>query len=317
MLYRKLQSLQIIKIQLVTIVGLLLALWGCRERVKDEIADFAPVPVVNSFLVADSLIKVHVSLAGKLDSIPLGVVDGATVTCFVNDSLSEVLEPAGDGYYTGKAIARAGKIYRIEVNIPGFTEVTATDTIPWPVAPTRIEHVNLAAFNEEGQFFPAVRITFPVDQKMVHYFQVTLRLFQEEHSIQSEYHHITYLIDFSDPVFLAEGMLIPVFSSDKIRDTIYTLQMNYGSPTVGWNEPNTTIRWAKYYPFVVDFKTISFQYYQYLKQLYLYNTGRYPEFQFGSYKAFPLFSNVSNGMGLVAGGAVFRSEVITPEPWRR
>ncbi|MFA6129090.1 MAG: DUF4249 domain-containing protein [Bacteroidales bacterium] len=309
--------MQEIIIQSVAIIGLLLVLLGCRERVTDGIADFAQVPVVNSFLVADSLVKVHVSLAGKMDLIPLTVVDGATVSCFINDSVSEVLKPVGDGYYMGKTRVKTGTICRINVLVPGFDEISASDTIPGRVSPTRIEHVNFAAFNEEGQFFPAVRITFPVDQKKVQYFQVTLRLFHTEHSVQSEYHHITYLIDYSDPVFLAEGMLIPVFSSDKIRDTTYTLQMNYGSATIGWNDPVTYIRLVQYYPLVVEFKTISFQYYQYLKQLYLYNTGRYPEFQFGSYKAFPLFSNVSNGMGVVAGCAVYRSEVITPEPWRR
>jgi hypothetical protein len=63
----------------------------------------------------------------------------------------------------------------------------------------------------------------------------------------------------------------------------------------------------------VEFKTISYHYYQYLRQLYLYNYGRYPDFQFGPYKAFPLYSNVANGNGIVAAYSKYVSEIITPE----
>lgn len=296
----------------------LVTLLSCRELVQDEFPDFIPVPVVNSFLVADSLIKVHVSMAGKLDTVPLTVVDQATVTCFINDSLQFNLKSVGGGYYIGNKRVKAGSVYRFKVSIPGFTDLTATDTIPVPVALTRIEHINFAVFNEEGASYPGIRVTFPVDPERVQYYQVTIQLNHPDHfSHLPAYDYITRLIDFSDPVFLEEGMLIPVFNTAKIRDTTYTLQMNYQSGSFGWNDPVTYILLEQYYPLVVDFKTISYQYYQYLKQLYLYNTGRYPEFQFGSYKAFPLFSNVSNGMGVVAGCAIYRSEVITPEPWRR
>jgi hypothetical protein len=63
----------------------------------------------------------------------------------------------------------------------------------------------------------------------------------------------------------------------------------------------------------VELKTISYSYYQYLRQLYLYETGRYPDFSFGPMHTFPLYSNVTNGMGILAGYSLFRSEIITPE----
>jgi hypothetical protein len=127
---------------------------------------------------------------------------------------------------------------------------------------------------------------------------------------------IASLKEFSDPVLLAEGLPIAVFSTEKIRESTCTLKIDYNSGKEIYNILYTTIMMARYYPFFVEFRAISRQYYQYLKQLYLYDLGRYPEFRFGSYLTFPLYSNVSGGLGIVAGYSVYRSEIINPEPWK-
>lgn len=303
---------QVIKYQLLVIVFTALTLTSCRELVQDEFPDFTSVPVVNSFLVADSLIKVHVSLTGKLEAVPLTVVDQATVTCYVNDSVAVDLTPAGDGYYIGNKRVKAGSVYRFRVSIPGYTDMTATDTIPEPVPLISIEHINDGGIDEEGFKFPAVHITFPVDPDHLSYYELTIMV--------AGYHDRWYkaaLEEFSDPVLLAEGLPIAVFSTEKIRDTTYTFKIDYQSGTTSYNIPNTEIMMVKYNPFFVELKAISWQYYQYLKQLYLYNTGRYPEFRFGSYQAFPIFSNVTGGKGIVAGYSVYRSEIINPKPVRK
>jgi hypothetical protein len=115
---------------------------------------------------------------------------------------------------------------------------------------------------------------------------------------------------FKDPVLLAEGLPIAVFSTADIQDTTYTMQIDY---TTGHVRSIGGVSTTTLFPLIVEFKTISYQYYQYLRQLYLYNSGRYPDFQFGAYKAFPLYSNVANGMGIVAGYSKYVSELIIPE----
>jgi hypothetical protein len=152
-----------------------LLLIGCRDQVHDEFPDITPEPVMNCFLAADSLIRVHVSLAGKLDTKAPTVVNNAIVTCSINDSVTEVLIPAGNGFYSGKTIVKAGNVYRFNVTVPGFAEMTASDTVPEKSLLRSIEHINLAGIDEEGNSFPAVRITFPVNPIMVHYYQVTIR----------------------------------------------------------------------------------------------------------------------------------------------
>ena len=283
-----------------------MVMWSCREPVQNEFADFAPAPTLNSFLVADSLIKVHVSLAGKMDTLPLTVVDQATVACYVNDSMAGDLTSTGNGYYAGALRGKAGNIYRFRVSIPGFPEMTATDTIPMQVPLTSIEHINEAGIDEEGHTFPAIRIIFPVDPDHVQFFQVAIRINDWKNNWR-----LAYFKDFSDTVMLAEGLPIAVFSSSLIKEKSYTLKLDY---TIGSYTTINEIERVNLYPLIVEFKTISYQYYQYLRQLYLYESGRYPDFSFGPLHNFPLYSNVSNGMGIVAGYSVFKSAIITPEP---
>jgi hypothetical protein len=132
--------------------------------------------IADSFLVADSLIKVHVSLAGKMDSMPLTVVDNAAVSCSINDSMTGDLTSIGNGYYTSNIHSKAGSIYRFRVSVPGFPDMTAVDTIPEQVLLTAIEHIKEAGIDEEGRTYPAIRITFPVDPDRIQYFQVAIRI---------------------------------------------------------------------------------------------------------------------------------------------
>jgi hypothetical protein len=284
---------------------------GCREIVSEDFPELTPLPVVNCLLRADSVIQVHVSFTGKLDTIPLSTNDSAMVTCFINDTMVRDLEPKGNGYYTSDLKAQAGKIYRISVSLPGYPEISATDTIPMPVSITAIEHINEGGIDEEGYKYPSICITFPVDPDQIQYFQVTITT-----NYFLEKWRQTSLKDFTDPILLAEGLPIAVFSTEKIAGTTYTMQIDYHSGTQKFNEPGTHVMMERYAPLFVEFKSISRPYYQYLKLLNLYNTGRFPEFQFESYKAFPLFSNVTNGNGVVAGYSVYRSAIVYPKPWR-
>lgn len=306
----------LLKLEILAGAGMLVLalLTGCRQLVQDEFPDLEPVPVVNSFLMADSLIKVHVSLSGKLNAIPLTLVNQATVSCYVNDTLLGNLLAAGNGYYTHKAKVREGKIYRMQVVVPGFPEITATDTVPESVKLLAVEHLNFAEINEEGQLYPGVKITFQVDPDKPQYFQIII----QDSSGPGSW-RVKDLCEFKDPILLTEGLRVAVFSTAKIRNSTYTVQVDYyNAHKYSFNGPPPTYDLLScYYPVVVDFVAISYQYYQYLKQLHLYTIGRFPEFQFAPYHAFPLYSNVTNAMGIVAGYSTWRSEVIHPEPWKK
>jgi hypothetical protein len=296
---------QVVVLQSLVISVTLLGAMGCRELVQDEFPDITPVPVVNSFLVADSLISVHVSLTGGLDTVPLKAVNDALVDLYVNDSAKGRLSSAGSGLYTSELRVHQGNVIRLRVGVPGYPEITATDTIPLKVKISRIKHINIAGVDEEGYAFPALLVTFPVDPGRIQYFQVSFRVQSWNDNWREGYYK-----DFNDPVLQAEGLPIAVFSTAGMRDTSYTMQLDYS--TGAFSNSSGTMQ-MDLFPLFVEFRSISRNFYEYQKQLYLYETGRYPEFQLAPFRTFPLHSNVTNGMGVVAGYSIYRSEIITPE----
>jgi hypothetical protein len=286
-----------------------LVLTSCHKLVQDEFPDLTPVPTVNSFLVADSIIKVQVSMAAKMDSIPLKNVDQAEVKLFVDGTFQETLLSLGKGMYHSICKVEPGKSYQCKVNIAGFAEVTCSDSLPRPNPILKIEHIMTAGIDEEGFTYPAVKFTFSNNPQEHRYYQAIIWLYHESEWRSSPW-TAADLKEITDPVLLAEGLPMAVFSNDHIKGNTYTMVINYQSG-IYYTEPNNQN--PRLYPFILELRSISYHYYQYLKQEYLYNLGRYPEFLDGVGSVFPLHSNVRNGYGIFAGYSTCLSEIIQPE----
>jgi hypothetical protein len=288
-------------------IGLIVitASYSCRKEVQDTFPDFPAYPVVNSIICADSLIRVHVSLTGKLDTIPLGVVDNANVLLYAGDSLELPLPYSGEGLYTSAVIAKAGKSYSCEVSLPGFIIAYASDTLPLPTTVTNIIHTDDAGLDEEGLTYPALTFTLANDPGHTSYYEVCIHLL--EHGITAD----ASLIHPDDPVILNEGLPIAVFSNELMNDTSYTMKLNYTSGQAGslnGGPMHTTL-----FPLLLEVRSISYDLYRYVKQISLYETSRYPDIVGGVVTTFPLYSNVENGYGIVAGYSAFISDTIFPE----
>lgn len=281
----------------------LVTLLSCRELVQDEFPDFTPVPVVNSFLIADSTIVVHVSLAAKMDSIPLKTVDMAEVQLYVCGTFKEILSPRGKGMYQSICTVEPGKSYQCKVYIAGYDTVSCSDSIPLPADILKTESIEFAGKTWEGESYPAVRFTFTNNPHDLRYYEAAVRIYSNGHLNTASLEEIT------DPVLLSEGLQMAVFSNDQIKDSTYTMLINYKS---GYYTDYGNLN-PRLFAFVVELRSISYHYYQYLKQLYLYNIGRFPDFIGGMGSVFPLHSNVQNGYGIFAGYSCVVSDLITPE----
>ena len=77
----------------------LLALFSCRELVNDEFPDFTSVPTVNSILVAGEPAIIQVSIAGKLDTNKIVLVNNAEVLLYVDGVYKETLILSDKGIY--------------------------------------------------------------------------------------------------------------------------------------------------------------------------------------------------------------------------
>src|SRR5450759_4790573 len=161
----------------------LLALYSCRELVQDEFQEFIPVPTVNSILAVDSIVKVQVSLAGKLDTNQLVLIDNAEVLLYVDGVYKETLTLSDKGIYSSSFVVEKLKTYRCEVNIPGYKTVTCSDSIPETTIISDIIHIDKAGKDEEGMTYPAIKFTFTNDPSEKKYFEVIIRLIQYRHCL--------------------------------------------------------------------------------------------------------------------------------------
>jgi len=282
----------------------MLVLISCRELVQDEFQEFTPVPTVNSILAVDSIVKVHVSLAGKLDTNQLVLIDNAEVLLYVDGVYKETLTLSDKGIYSSSFVVEKLKTYRCEVSIPGYKTISCSDSIPETTIISDIIHIDKAGKDEEGMTYPAIKFTFTNDPSEKKYFEVIIRLIQYRHE------RVATLETITDPVLLNEGLPIALFSNESIKGNNYSMTLNYFTCSAGSTngEPvQTTL-----FPLILEVRSVSSNYYQFVKQKYLYEIGRYPEFMAASTTAFPLYSNITGGYGIFAGYSVTKSDTIYP-----
>ncbi len=282
-----------------------ITLSSCRDLVQDEFPDITPVPTINSFLIPDSIFKVHVSLSDELDSVPLGLIDNAEVQLFKDGAFEEILTPEGKGWYSASQLVKYGSRYQCKVKIEGFEELSCSDSLPVPSDILNIEHIINAGKNEEGLSYPAVKVTFSNKPNEKRYYELIIRI---------DYHgwwHKADMFDITDPVLLSEGLPLSVFSNENIDGDNYTMLLNYSTGSSSSRDGG--IHKMDLFPFAVELRSISYNYYLYLRQLYLYEIGRYPDFTDGYTGTFPLHSNITNGYGIFAGYSTTISDIINPE----
>ena len=278
---------------------------SCRELVTDEFPDFPQIPAVNSILIAGKPLKVHVSLAEKLDTNQLTVVNNAAVSLYIEGNFAENLIPDENGIYISSSLIEPGKSYKLDVNVPGYETITCNEILPAPSPILNIVHNNNAGKDEEGMIYPSITLSFKTNPAELQYYEVVIR------TLQSRYERIATLEKITDPVLLNEGLPLTIFSNEIIRDSVYAMTINYftGGAGFGGNEPYRTTL----YPLIIELRSCSRDYYQFIRQKYLYEKGRFPEFLAASTNAFPLFSNIEGGYGIFAGYSLVVSDTLKPK----
>lgn len=282
----------------------LLALYSCRELVKDEFPDFTSVPTVNSILVAGEPAIIQVSIAGKLDTNKIVLVNNAEVLLSVDGQYRETLTSSDEGIYFSSVVVEPNKTYHCEVTIQGFPTVTCTDSIPEAAVISNIIHINKAGKNEEGLTYPAIKFTFTNNPTVKQYYEVVIKLISHGSERFATLERIT------DPVILSEGLPIALFNNSLINDSSYTMTINYtggGYSSINGQSPQVDL-----YPLIIELRSVSSDYYKFVKQKFLYEQGRYPEFVAASVTAFPLYSNVKGGYGIFGGYSAVQSDTIYP-----
>ncbi|MDD2635050.1 MAG: DUF4249 domain-containing protein [Bacteroidales bacterium] len=284
---------------------LVILLSSCKEVVQSEFPDIEKTPVVNSILQADSTLVINLSYSASLNFGKIEYIENATIRFFVDDNLEEIISNGEDGMYISNITVTSGKKYNCEIDIPGYKMISCEAIIPIRAKIINITHKNFAYTDPEGTIYPAVELTFENNIYTTKYFEVVIKALRtnwegEEDNIYA------YLVGIDDPLIINEGLPIAVFSNELITDSIYTMSLNYFTGGSSWNIADT-------YPYIVELHSINYDYYKYLKQLYLFKQAVNSDNLTGSTPPVQIYSNVENGYGIFAGYSNFISDTIFPE----
>lgn len=285
------------------IIILLVTVSSCRKLVQGEFDSPLPVPVINSILRPGKLVEVHGSFTANINASNIETIEDADIALFIDGVFGENLVHQGNGLYKSATRVQEGNTYMCKVVIPEYETVICSDSIPNTTVVFDIEHINEAGRNEEGMTFPAVKITFANDTSTTQYFEVAIRLlaYGEE--------RLADLEKISDPVLIDEGLPIALFSNQIINDTIYQLTIYY---TTGSESATNGVWHTDLFPVIVEFRSVSYDYYQYAKSIYLYEISRYPDGLASQTIVFNTYSNIENAYGIFSGYSVFQSDTIYP-----
>ncbi|MBN1925525.1 MAG: DUF4249 family protein [Prolixibacteraceae bacterium] len=274
----------------------IIILCSCTELITNSFPEYEKVPTVNALCIAGKPISINLSWTGGLDSLQLEWINNATIDLFADGTFIEQLTFIRDGLYTSNKLVEVEKEYECRIIIPGEDTIVCSQTLPAPSPVLNVEHLNIAGRNEEGYVFHGFKLTFKNDLTQTRYYEVTTSDGNFE--------------NFDDPVFLNEGLPMPLFSNKLITDSVYTLTLNY------WTNYKHAL-YANCYllkPYAVTLRSVTYDYYQYQKQAYIYERGKYADIN-SSTVPMPFHSNIDNAYGIIAGYSTCVSDSIIPEPY--
>lgn len=306
---------------IIVFIFLFVIFFGCRKLVTDELPSIPSKPVINSVFKINEPIIIHLSLSSGFNNEEFELIENAKLYLEENSALKDTLIYKGEGIYVSTIKASQQSRYNLKLHYDN-KDINAQSSLPVKQEIIKYEHFNNAGKDEEGISYPAIKLKFTNNPEQILYYEIVLKLlldnsqviWNEEtkswEDIPLKRILIPELINITDPAILSNGLPIPVFSNELIKGDTYTITINYktGSYTTDATGNHTDL-----YPLIVELRSISYEYFKFVNQLYLYEQGRYP-YVFGDVlRIFPLYSNVENGYGIFAGYSSCITDTIFPE----
>ncbi|MDR1171744.1 MAG: DUF4249 domain-containing protein [Bacteroidales bacterium] len=294
-------------------------LCSCRDPVRDNFPGIDPVPVVYSMLKEGERLEVRLSWTAGLDTCRLKFIEDARIRLSVNGEYTETLTHSPKGLYSAICTVAPSTRYRCEISIPGRETVIVSDSIPALPDLIDVKHIPIAGRDEEGFTYPAVRFTFVNKPGEKRYFEAVIWEIRkdcefvknpETGEITSDCTYRSCAVQpgvVTDPVLQGEGLPVNVFGNELITGNVYTMTVNY---TNGIQSRTDQGDWVTdSFPTVLELRSVSYDYYRYVKSKYLYQKGFEPEFGKQS-SAFSLYSNIDGGYGIFSGYSASFSDTL-------
>ncbi|GAB1414963.1 hypothetical protein MASR2M117_03690 [Paludibacter sp.] len=291
-------------------IFLTLIFLSCHDLVDDKFSDFVPVPVMNGLLQADSTFMIQISLAANLSDTMPGHVKDALVIIESQGEAPDTLQHIDEGWYGSTHLVRAGASYTCTAKIPGFNTITARTTVPSPTEIDSIVFTDLAGRGEEGEKISSVAFRLHNDMQNDKFWEVKLNSrsfgshydweiddFIEGWRIEEKY---IFMRAGQDSVLLNEANPLMVFSNHKMQADKHWIKVYFNEFSNSFSITDTLF---------VELRSIDKSYYNYRKQYYIYESAQWGRIG-TSPQRYPLYSNVTNGLGVFMSSAVTRKDVM-------
>jgi len=272
-------------LHILTILILLFISVACHNLVEADLPDINKTPVLNGILIADSLLKVHVSLTASMgDSIPSPVSNALVI--IKSDNKPDTLHLIKNGWYGSTNQVLMGKTYFCTVDIPGYPQVSAVTTVPHITLVNDVKYTEITGKGDYNENISSFGFSIPNDTTKELYWEVRFK-----------YNNDFYFKADQDSVMLTEALPMNVFSNKKMKKDEYRGKFFFSNSNGGYPFRN----------YFIELRSVDVSYYKYQKQLFLYQTGGYTGLG-SSTQTYPLYSNVTNGYGIFTSySAYFKS----------
>ena len=293
-----------------------LSLSNCTKEIEFDEQDIAPRIVVNSLFTNDSIWSAHISRSvGVLETTSYTTIDNASVNIFDdNANLVTTLTHQGDGLYTSPtgATPEPNQSYTLEASASGYAPVSATNEIPPAIPIYQLDTVT--STNSNGDIILEATITFQDPPNVSNYYM--LEVFVTGTWINNEWEWDTLAnewapdtMEFRDPLQISCNDInvetVNRFNFGGFENTyLYLMLKDQNFDGNNYSLTFSVINYAELKEMElfgeIRLVNTSEAYFNYLKSFNLYQRSINNPFA----TPVQVYSNVSNGMGIFAGGTL-------------
>ena len=287
--------------------GLALALTGCIDQISADLPAPPKVLVVNSIVTPDSVFRVQVSRVTSATDASSRLLAAAQVSLLTPGRATEILRSQGNGLYYSLSKPANGMPYTVQVAVPEYPGVSATDTVP-ALVPIREAWFSFpTGTDRNNELLGTIVVRFDDPPQTTNYYEISG--YQESQFITLDARGNAALTAEDDSGLNPKSL---VFSDKLFNGQPFELRASFNSTSGGTRNGVPFTR-----PPRLVLRSISRSYYQYRKSWtrHLYNQGSKGDTYDLNQLLFlgdpsTMYSNVSGGYGVVVGYAA--QSVILP-----
>jgi len=297
----------------IIVIAIIIFGTACQKPLEIDYPEQEPALVVNCLFAPDSLFVARIShTAPTDDSTNLSISDANCEIWSEGEKLATLTHSENGFYSNPNLMAEVGKAYTIKVSHPDYPNISATDTVPEQATISEIYTEYFTKYDPLGEtYFNQLYLKINDNPEKNNFYQIrskVLTLYIDKEWDGDTTWTIIDTIYQYQPIYLSNNSLLIrneeidenkiAFFSDKYfngRNTL--LNFEYSLPFSGSNggEP-----YLSEHDLIITFKTISYQYYNYTKQLEKHVYNQYSDLINGISDPVQMTTNIKNGYGIFA-----------------